>query len=542
MKDAAAGPSKLVKALCNGACYDHDTDEIALRETHISYVFLTGPFAYKIKKPVTLPFLDFGTLEDRKNYCDEELRINRRLAPRLYLDVVPITGSEAQPRVNGTGTPIEYAVKMVQFPDADRLDRVAAEGRFRRTHIRALAEDIAEFHGSVAVAEPSSPFADSERLRRQSMDNFENLGSPQVSDDVVAMIETVRRWSARSLVELGGRFRARKRGSFIRECHGDMHLANMALLDGEIVIFDAIEFNESFRWIDVLSELAFVLMDLDYRAHPELGRILLSRYLEETGDYAGLTVLPHYLVYRAMVRAKVAGIRASQCQPGTREHRGATTELESHVELAHAYLEAPTHTPLIITHGLSGSGKSRLGERLVQRTGAIRIRSDVERKRLANQRRGRSTDPRDLYSIESTRRTYDTLARHARTVIESGHPVIIDATFLKRTHRDQFRQVATEQEVPFVILELDAPMSVLEQRVTRRAREADNVSDATLEVLHNQFRDLEALDAGEREGCISVDASAEFDVDELARRIFRTCRLPLEHRLNLPSARHPVDL
>jgi aminoglycoside phosphotransferase family enzyme/predicted kinase len=512
----------LVAALGDAGCYDHPVDDIRVLETHISYVVLTGPFAYKIKKPVTLPFLDFGTLEDRKHYCDEELRINLRLAPELYVDVVTITGSATEPRVNGTGTPVEYAVRMRQFPDQDRLDHVAARGELRADRIRELGGIISRFHQSVETAGEDSRFGDSAHLRRQIMDNFHSLRDCPLSEDQQSTIETIRAWSAHSLVELGGEFRARRRQGFVRECHGDMHLANMALMNDQIVIFDALEFNANLRWIDVASEMAFVLMDLDYRAMTGLAWLLLCTYLDDSGDYAGLRLLRHYQVYRAMVRAKVAGIRSSQCELGTPAHDEARASLAAHVALAERYTRQPTTTPLVITHGLSGSGKSWLSERLLQLGGAIRIRSDVERKRPTRHAPGGPVNTRDTYSPQRRDRNYSRIAKHARMAIDAGFPVIVDATFLKRGQRESYRLLAGELGVPFTIVATTAPRRVLEARLGERQGEAGNVSDADYQVLRDQIETADDLDADEREHCVSVDTSTEIDMDNLVGRIFTT--------------------
>ena len=522
----------LISALREGACFDHPTESIEVLETHISWVLLTGRYAYKIKKPVILPFLDFSTLEFRRHYCDEEIRINRRLAAELYVGVVPITGTPASPRMNGEGRAIEYAVKMVQFPDADRLDRVADRGELDENHVRAIADKIADFHDRVSVADEKSPFADSERLRREVMENFESLDAVALPAESADRLSDIRRWSAHSLVELGPKFRARKQSGNIRECHGDMHLANMALLDGQVTIFDALEFDENLRWIDVQSELAFLAMDLDYRGLAGLGWLLVSGYLERSGDYPGLRLLRHYKVYRAMVRAKVAGMRGAQCAPGTREQEAATDELAAHVALAHRYIGIDGVAPLIITHGLSGSGKSWLSERLLGVIGAVRVRSDVERQRLlrAGKLLGRS-----LYSPASVSRTYEELESHARAILESGDAAIVDATFLKTNHRARFMSLARELGVPFTILALDAPDSVLETRVTHRRAEATDASEATLDVLRGQRAELEPLDDEEREYCIEVRGDEPPDVDALARRILKPRSAPVARRLDAPA-------
>jgi len=521
----------LISALRDGECFDHSVDSITVLQTHISYVLLTGTYAYKIKKPVSLPFLDFSTLEFRKHYCEEEIRINRRLAPDLYLGVVAITGTPQAPVVNGSGNIIEYAVKMVQFPDDDRLDRVADRGELRDIHIRELARTIASFHAAVAVADLSTPFADSVRLRRELMENFDALSSQTLPDDVEATLEDIHGWSTRSLVDLGAQFRARKRAGNVRECHGDMHLANMALVNDQVTIFDALEFNENLRWVDVQSELAFLAMDLDYRGLSGLGWLLVSVYLENSGDYVGLRVLRHYKVYRAMVRAKVAALRAQQCEAGTDDARDAVADSISHIRLAHQALQESKRTPLMITHGLSGSGKSRLSAALLQVLGAICVRSDVERQRLA----ATGAIPADeLYSTAGIDRTYRALARRARTIIDSGYPAIVDATFLKHRHRARFAELATELNVPFVILNLHAPQSVLEERIAKRQSDGADASEATLEVLHRQREEMDALNAEERKMAMDLGNDGEPNVTLLAERIMRGRSAPWSRRLEQP--------
>ncbi len=521
----------LVSALRDRACFDHPTEAIVVLQTHISYVLLTGTYAYKIKKPVSLPFLDFSTLEFRRHYCDEELRINRRLASELYLDVVPITGTPQAPRVNGDGKAIEYAVKMIQFPDADRLDRVADRGELCDTHVRALAGKIAGFHDAVAVADRKSPFANSERLRREVMDNFDSLSAQALPENAASLLEDIRGWSARSLVDLGAQFRARKQQGKVRECHGDMHLANMALLNEQVTIFDALEFNENLRWIDVQSELAFLAMDLDYRGLSGLGWLLVSAYLETAGDYLGLRVFRHYKVYRAMVRAKVAALRWRQCAAGTAGAEEAIGGLLSHLRLANAYLQASESTPLIITHGLSGCGKSWLSERLLRVLGAIRVRSDVERRRLA---RAGEIRAQALYSSAAITRTYEALAGRARMILECGYPAIVDATFLKHDHRLRFMDLAKELGVPLVILSLRAPTRVLEARIATRQAQATDASEATAEVLRHQHQDMEALNAEEREAAMELDGEAGPDLEVLVRRILRGRTAPWVRRLDQP--------
>ena len=317
---------------------------------------------------------------------------------------------------------------------------------------------------------------------------------------------TLEAWCQRTFAARRRDFRARKRHGFVRECHGDMHLGNMILLDDDVVIFDCIEFNDNLRWIDVASDVAFLTMDLEDRGRPDLAYRFLNGYLEATGDYGLLLLLPFYLIYRATVRAKVAGIRLGQSDLSPAEAAQVREAFGSYLDLADRYTR-PSRPRLLITHGLSGSGKTFATQQLVEATGAIRIRSDVERKRLfglAPLERSTGRSELDLYAPDVTRRTYAHLARQAARVVEAGFTVVVDATFLKRAQRDAFRRLAAKLGVPFTLLEFRAHAETLRRRVARRSAHADDASEADLAVLHGQLATLEPLTA-DRAGLCSHD-------------------------------------
>ncbi len=511
----------LIAALQNPALYDHPVERFEVVETHISWVLLTGPYAYKIKKPVDLGFLDFSTLEKRRFFCGEELRLNRRLAPDLYLDVVAITGSAESPRLGGEGPAIEYAVKMRQFPHEAQLDRVLARGELGTGHIDALAREIAAFHGRVAVAGENTPFGTPERIAQPVHDNFKTIREQSADQADFQKISDLDAWSEAAHAALTDVFRERKGGGFIRECHGDLHLANIAWVDGRAVIFDCIEFSEGLRWIDVMSEAAFLTMDLDDRGAPELSRRWLTGYLELTGDYAGLRVLRFYQVYRALVRAKVACIRMGQAGAGDRER--LEREYRGYVDLAGRYTR-PAPPALAIMHGLSGSGKTALAQALVEAWGAVRVRSDVERKRLhglAPDARTASGLDTGLYAPEAGERTYRRLADLARTALEAGRSVIVDAACLKRAQRAALREAAARTRAPFVILDVRAPEAVLRARISARAREGRDASEADLVVLDRQIATAEPLGPDERSAVVAVDTDRPIDVKRLVAEIKR---------------------
>ncbi len=491
----------LIAALQDPHRFDHPVERFEVLETHISWVLLTGPFAYKIKKPVDLGFLDFTTLAARHHFCEEELRLNRRLAPQLYRDVVALTGSPDDPVLDGPGEPFEYAVRMVQFPQEALLDRVLARGALDGVGIDAAARLIADFHARAEIAPDGSPYGEPDLVFQPVRENFVQIDPLLDAPAERARLVRLRDWSISRYRELNETLAARKAGGRIREGHGDLHLGNMLLLDGEVAAFDGLEFNPALRWIDVQSDLAFLLMDLvEHGAAPQANR-LLDGYLAHSGDYAGLAVQNFYQVYRALVRAKVAAIRLAQ-------GGGDANELHDYLVLADR-LRQPHRPWLLITHGLSGSGKSHLAGRLVERLGAIRLRSDVERKRLLGRTAESSTaedDKATVYGPELTERTYARLAELARDVVGAGYPALVDATFLERAQRDRFAALAATLRIPYAVLDVAADDALLEQRVTARAAAGSDPSEADLDVLRKQREGREPV--ADDEPAVVVDGRA----------------------------------
>ena len=496
-------------------------ETVEMVETHISWVLLVGDYAYKIKKAVNLGFLDFSTLEKRRFYCAEELRLNRRLTPDLYLEVVPITGNADHPVLNGPGLAIEYAVKMRRFPQACLLDQVLLRGELTPETIDAIARRIADFHGRTAIADNESPFGAPERTHLPVAENFAQIRQRLREKEDLTRLSELERWSEREYQARFDALAARKARGFVRECHGDLHLGNMVLLDGEAVPFDCIEFSDNLRWIDVISEAAFLAMDLQDRGRPDLARRFLNTYLEQTGDYEGLEVLRYYLVYRAMVRAKVACIRAGQAEQPV----GHWTQYRNHIELAAGFTR-PLQPFLAITHGLSGSGKTTVTQSLLEAVSLFRVRSDVERKRLyglkPEARSGAGTGG-GIYSLEANERTYRRLAEVGRGIIQSGFSAIVDAAFLKRRERAAFHELAQELGVPFVILDVTAPENLLRERVKQRMRHGRDASEADITVLESQLRNSEPLDANELTVTIGVDTERTENVQALVQRL-AACR------------------
>ena len=514
----ARGLDRLIAALRAPACYPHAVEQVELLQTHISCILLAGDHAYKIKKPVNLGFLDFSTLAARRFYCEEELRLNRRTAPGLYLEVIAISGSESAPVLGGGGPAIEYALKMRRFGQDALLDRMARRGALTAQHIDALALGLARFHAGIERAGPELEFGSSGRILAPALQNFEQMRELASAKRDLALLARLGDWTAREHASLAAVFDARKREGWVRECHGDLHLGNIALLDGVPTPFDGIEFNADLRWTDVMNEVAFLMMDLFDHGLSRLAFRFLNAYLERTGDYAGLRVLRFYLVYRALVRAKVSCMRAHQPGMVAREQREIEQEYRRHLHLAER-LAAPRHAALLIMHGLSGSGKTTIAQGLAEALGAVRLRSDVERKRLfglAAEARSGSAPDAGLYAPGASERTYAHLAGLARDLLASGYPVIVDAAFLKRSWRDRFAELARGAGAAFAIAACTASPATLRARVTLRERSASDASEAGLCVLERQFATEEPLAADETAHVLAIDAERSAGAAEAA--------------------------
>ncbi len=483
---AQAEQQALVAALRSPDCYPHHTTEVEVMETHISTILLAGDHVYKLKKPLKLDFLDFSTLARRAHYCREELRLNRRRAPDLYLECVAIRGDREHPRIGGTGPVLEHAVHMRRFPEHCRLDHLLEAGELDPAAMETLGDELARMHASAPVAPADdhrarpaaqvAPIADNLRELQQLLGNHGEL--PALTD-----------WCTRALRSHRALMRKRAVGGAVRECHGDLHLANIIRLNGRFIPFDGIEFSESLRWIDVLNDLAFLLMDLHCRGQNALAARLLSAYLDETGDHAGLPLLRLFQCYRALVRAKINAIRLQQLPDSSRERKETHAWLDRYLAFA-ACCMRPAAPTLWVTAGLSGSGKSTVALDVVEREGAVRLRSDVERKRLfglESRARTGAAPAEGIYSAEAGKRTYAHLQRTSRLLLEAGWPVIVDAANLRRRERDLFRQVAAGAGVPCRILWCEAETATLRERIRQRQAEGRDPSEADVSVLERQL-------------------------------------------------------
>jgi hypothetical protein len=495
----------LIDALREPACYPHPVGGVELLETHISYVLLAGEFAYKVKKAVRLGFLDFSSLQARRFFCEEEMRLNRRAAPDLYLGVVAIGGEPLA--IGPCASPLEYAVKMKRFAQEALLDRMACEHRLGPGVVDALALVVARFHAGAARAGHCGAQESVERALRPALDNFRDILALEHSPEARRALDRLHQWTIDAGEALAERFALRRQEGFVRECHGDLHLGNVALIGPAPVLFDCLEFDERLRWIDVMSDVAFTVMDLEHHELPRLAARFLNAYLEETGDYAGLRVMHYYLVYRAMVRAKIACIREHQRNPQS----GADAHRELAQRLVLAGRLAPRAAPvLVLMHGLSGSGKTTASQLLLEALGAVRVRSDVERKRLHGlpaRSPSASGVGQGLYSPDESRRTYAHLAVLAHEVLAAGYPVIVDAASLSRAERDRFRGVARAAGAAFELATCVAPGEILRARIGERARAGADASEAGPAVLALQEVTRDPLTGDERIHCTTFDTT-----------------------------------
>ncbi|HXR02122.1 MAG TPA: AAA family ATPase [Pseudomonas sp.] len=500
----------LLAALQNPALFPHPVEQFQVIETHISWVLLTGPYAYKIKKPVNFGFLDFTALAAREHFCQQELKLNQRLTEDLYLEVLPVTGSAEAPQLGGNGEAIEYVLKMRQFPQDGLLSTLQSKGELTTAHIDEMARQIAGFHDKAPRVLSENELGSPDSVMAPVTQNFEQI-LPFLSEKAdLIQLQALEAWARTSFDRLKPLLAQRKAQGFVRECHGDIHLGNITLIDGRVVIFDCIEFNEPFRMTDVYADIGFLAMDLEDRGLKSLSRRLISQYLEHTGDYAGLELLNFYKAYRALVRAKVALFSLS----ADADHvQRATTlrQYRNYANLAESYSAIPSKF-LAITHGVSAVGKSHVAMRLVEALGAIRLRSDVERKRLF------SAD-KDLYAEDASVATYKRLNELAAVVLHAGFPVVIDATFLKHEQRMVTAQIAEAAGDPFLILDCAAPKAVIEGWLAQRQTKNEDPSDATIEVIEAQLANREPLTADEMLRSRHVETNISSDLDKLVTDI-----------------------
>jgi len=495
----------IIETLLNPESYPHPVDVITTIETHISIVFLTGQFAYKLKKPVNFGFLDFSKLEQRQHFCRLEFSLNKRSAPELYLGVYGITSIKNQIHVlpieqcEQQSLPIlDYLVKMKQFDPNMVLGRLLKERSIEFSTIDALSQQIADFHSQAEKVDLNTELGDPKIQLQPMVDNFTTLVNYFNDSETLEKLNKLSSWTELQFELVTSTLIQRKLQGFIRACHGDLHLDNITLINHQPVLFDGIEFNEYFRWIDVISDLAFLLIDLDFRKHSASSDQILSLYLSQTLDYKSLFLLDFYRTYRTLVRAKITCLRAQQLNQNSFEQHQVNSEALNYINQALRYVDEKAKPKCILLQGVSGSGKSFFANQLIElldNFNAIIISSDRIRKTLfgiSPETRVSGQQQKCLYSPEMNKKTYRALEEYAETCLENGFNVIIDATFLKLEHREAFYSISRQLNVPSHLFSLQISSEQASQSILNRQQLNTNPSDATIDVMQRQQNIIEA--------------------------------------------------
>ena len=486
-----------LRGLLAPRAYPHPSEAVKLIETHISWVLLAGEFAYKIKRPVRYPFIDLRAPERRKFLCEEELRLNRRFAPQLYLDVCRVIeedGAAVIAAPGAQGRTLEYAVRMRRFDAHEELDRLLEAGKVDARELEAFGRDLAALHATLPAAAADAPWGRPEDIAALMVRNLLECAEASRPLGCAEAVLALQAGLQRGLSAAAASLAARRTGGRIRECHGDLHSRNLVRLEGRLVAFDCLEYEPAFRWIDVADEIAFLSSDLTARERPLHAQAFIGGYLARSGDYPACRVLRLYEAHRALVRAKIAALEAGA---SSREQAREALRREHHARLAHAARSlAPGRPSLVLMCGLSGSGKTWLASQLAERLLAVHVRSDVERKRRAGLdalARTASGIGQGLYSSERSAAVYEDLARAAEDILAGGRSAIIDAAFLRREQRARLAGLGARLAVPTRLVYCDAPVETLRARIAARGERGLDASDADTAVLDWQLSHFERL-------------------------------------------------
>jgi len=485
--------------------YPHPVKEpIQLIQTHVSYVLLTGDYAYKLKKPVNFGFLNYSTLELRQHFCYQELEMNKRGAAEIYLEVLPITQTDDRFQLGGEVEPVEYTLKMCQFPQESLFSSLFQQGELTETRVSELGRLVAQFHAKCATNDYILSFGEVDQIRQAFDENYQQtekyIGVAQTQSQFDETKEFTDRFFATKQEVLASRVKQR----WIRECHGDLHLRNICFWHDKTLLFDCIEFNEPFRFVDVMFDVAYGVMDFQVGNRPDFANAYLNSYLEEIGDWEGIQVLPLYVSRQAYVRAKVTSFLLDD--PGVpaadKEKAKNTASLYYKLACESGKLE---QGKLFLMSGVSGSGKSTIAKKLARKIGAIHVRSDAVRKHLAGisiHERGAA----DLYTPEMTEKTYARLLSLGILLATAGYSVILDAKYDLISRRKAVIEQAAKYQLPLEILYCTAPEEILRDRLSSRT---SDVSDATASLLTSQLAAIEAFTEAEKPFVKTLDTTQE---------------------------------
>lgn len=497
----------VIQEMLKPGFYPHPVQEpIKLMQTHVSYILLTGNYAYKLKKAVNFGFLDYSTLELREHFCRQELEMNKRGAAEIYLEVLPITQTDNKVELGGSGTTVEYTLKMCQFPQDNLLINLFNQGKLTEKMVEELGKLVAQFHSKCPTNDYVLSFGEVAKVRQAFDENYEQtakyIGLAQTQEQFEATKDFTDNFFATKAEVLANRIK----NGWIRECHGDLHLGNICLWHDKILLFDCIEFNEPFRFVDVMYDVAYGVMNFLVGNRPDLANTYLNSYLEESGDWEGLEVLPLYVSRQAYVRAKITSFLLDD--PGV----PAADKEQAKITASQYYKMALDCTKLgqgslIIMSGVSGSGKSTVAKKIARQSNAIHIRSDAVRKHLA----GVSLTERggeELYTPEMTEKTYGRLLELGILLASAGYAVILDAKYDRQSLRQPVIAAAEKHHLPLQILHCTAPEQILRDRLNSRT---GDVSDATANLLASQLANTESFTEEEKVFVKTLDTTQDVE-------------------------------
>lgn len=503
--------ARLIEALRERRAYPHRPKTVRVVQTHISVVFIADELVYKVKKPVDFGFLDFSDLDKRKYFCEEEVRLNARLCPDIYLGVVSITEDGNNLRVQGTGKVVEYAVSMKRLPEESMMDRLLSGGMVGPDEVMRIADVLVPFYRTALTGPRVDRYGTVPVVGLNCDENF-NQTRPYVGKTISPEhFESIKGFTEHTFKSKAELFEQRVRGGFIREGHGDLHSRNICITAQRVYIYDCIEFNERFRMGDVAQDIAFLAMDLDFFRYPALSRLFVDRYVRRSTDAGLAALVAFYACYHAFSRGKVISFELGEAEIDSREKALAASRARAYFHLAHHYAVKETSPFLVIMFGLSGTGKSHIADGLSREMGFEVIRSDEVRKEIAGvdaQRHHYAGFGQGIYSTRMTEKTYRALADRAGRLLSDNRSVILDGCFLSETERRHAREIAERTGSRFHIIAVSCPDGVVKKRMDRRAKEK-SVSDGTFDIYLKQKLFCRPLSDAEQKDAIVLDTAGD---------------------------------
>lgn len=503
--------TELIEAMSRPEFYPHRPSVIELVQTHISLIFLAGDLVYKVKKAVNFGFLDFSTLEQRREDCEKEIRLNRRFAPQFYLGVETICRQSGKLVLASDGEIVEYAVVMKRLPEEAMLSNVLQQGRADIEIMDSIAAKLAAFHAGAETGGEIDKLGGINTIRKNHAENFEQTKAYIGRTISREKYDFIKSWVDKFIAEKGYLLNERVSNHRIRDCHGDLHIEHICLAD-TIVFFDCIEFNDRFRYSDVAADVAFLKMDLDFKGYPQYGERFANAYIRLSGDPVVESMIPLYQCYYAYVRGKVIGFRIDDPSI-SQEGRAASQEIaKRYFDLALKYAARPVRPVMIITTGLMGTGKSVLARNVANIIDAVVIRTDVLRKELLDIRpeeKHLEEFGEGIYSEEFTKKTYQEALSRAATALTSGQSVIIDASYKDREERIRATQAAIQAGADFFVLECVCSESVVKERLTRRRGDSSEASDGRWELYASQKSQFDPVTEIEPKSHLVVDTCSD---------------------------------